>query len=56
MVPKSMRMVDSILVHPRKLYSASEFEERQRRLDQQRAETLEKYPRLNPKVKAVFQG
>jgi len=55
MVPKSVRLVDSILMHPEKLYSSSEFEERQRELHKQRAETLEKYPGLDKKIRANSQ-
>lgn len=54
MVPKSVRTVDSILFHPRKLYSSSGFEERQKALNKQRAGNLERYPGLNKKIKAVF--
>lgn len=54
MVPKSVRTVDSISFHPRKLYSSSEFEKRQKALNKQRAEALERYPGLNKKIKAVF--
>ena len=56
MVPKSIRLVDSILIHPEKLFSSSEFEKRQKKLNKQRADTLEKYPELNKNVKAIFQN
>jgi phosphoenolpyruvate carboxykinase (ATP) len=55
MVPRSVRAVDSILMHPAKLYGAAEFERRQKALDKQRAEFVDRYPGLNPKIKAVFQ-
>lgn len=55
-VPKSVRLVDSILLHPEKLYSFSEFEKRQKALDKQRAEILEKYSGLDKKVKVIFQN
>jgi phosphoenolpyruvate carboxykinase (ATP) len=54
-VPRSVRAVDSILLHPAKLYLHAEFEKQQQALDKQRAEFLDRYPGLNPKIKAVFQ-
>ncbi|MGO8688765.1 MAG: phosphoenolpyruvate carboxykinase (ATP) [Thermoguttaceae bacterium] len=54
-IPRSIRAVDSILMRPEKLFAAADFTARQRALDRQRAEYLENYPGLEPKVKAVFQ-
>lgn len=55
MVPRSVRLVDSILLHPERLYSHSQFETRQKALDRQRAEFADRFPGLNPKIRAVFQ-
>jgi len=55
-VPKSIRTVDSILMHPEKLYPSLEFKKIQEELNKQRAETLDKYPGLDKKVKVVFQN
>jgi phosphoenolpyruvate carboxykinase (ATP) len=55
-VPRSVRVVDSILMRPEKLFAAADFAARQRALDRQRAEYLDNYPGLDPKIKAVFQG
>jgi phosphoenolpyruvate carboxykinase (ATP) len=54
-VPRSVRAVDSILMHPAKLYTHAEFERQQAVLNKQRAEFIDKYPGLHKKVKAVFQ-
>jgi phosphoenolpyruvate carboxykinase (ATP) len=54
-VPRSVRMVDSILLHPERLFPHAEFSRRQKALDQQRAEFIDRYPGLNLKIKAVFQ-
>lgn len=54
MVPRAVRTVDDILMHPRKLFTASEFEDRQKKLDIHRAQFLEQLPGLNKKVRAVF--
>ena len=56
MVPRSIRAVDSILMHPEKLFSAADFEARQQALDRQRAEYMDNYPGLDPQIKAVFQN
>ena len=54
-IPRSIRAVDSILMRPEKLLSAQEFDSRQRALNRQRAEFMDNYPNLDPKIKAVFQ-
>ena len=54
-VPKAIRVVDDIYVHPEKLYSASEFEEKQRNLNRVRYEAVAKLgSKLNPNVRKVF--
>jgi hypothetical protein len=42
-------------MHPAKLYGAAEFTRRPKALDTQRAEFIDRFPGLNPKIKAVFQ-
>ena len=42
-------------IDPERLYSPREFEKRQKALDQQRAEFMDRYPGLDPKIKAAFQ-
>jgi len=54
-VPRSVRLVDSILLHPERLYTRSAFEQRQKALDRQRAEFMDRFPGLDPKIKGVFQ-
>jgi phosphoenolpyruvate carboxykinase (ATP) len=54
-IPRSIRAVDSILMRPEKLFAAADFEARQRALDRHRAEIIDNYPDLDPKIKAVFQ-
>jgi phosphoenolpyruvate carboxykinase (ATP) len=54
-VPRSVRAIDSILLHPERLYPGSGFEQRQRALDRQRAECIDRFPELHPQIKAVFQ-
>jgi phosphoenolpyruvate carboxykinase (ATP) len=54
-VPASIRAVDDILVHPEKLYSAAEFEEKQRELNKQRYEAVARIgDALHPAVRKVF--
>jgi phosphoenolpyruvate carboxykinase (ATP) len=54
-VPRSVPAVDSIIMHPEKLYLNGEFEKQQKALDKQRAEFVDHYAGLNPKIKAAFQ-
>lgn len=54
-VPRSLRDVDSVLFQPEKLFIAVDFESRQRALNWQRAELMDKYPELDQRIKAVFQ-
>jgi phosphoenolpyruvate carboxykinase (ATP) len=54
-VPASIRAVDDILVHPERLYTRSEFEEKQKEFHRLRVEAVEKIGNgLNPKVREVF--
>ena len=54
-VPRAIRLVDDIYVHPEKLYSAAEFEEKQRELDRTRYEVVERIGSgLHPDIKKVF--
>jgi phosphoenolpyruvate carboxykinase (ATP) len=54
-VPAAIRAVDDILVHPERLYSETEFEEKQKELNRIRYEAIEKVGGgLNPKVRKVF--
>ena len=54
-VPKAIRSVDDIYLHPERLYSRTEFEERQSELNRKRYETIEKIGgALHPKIRNVF--
>ena len=54
-VPKAIRIVDDIFVHPEKLYSAAEFAEKQGQLNQLRYEAAAKVGRgLHPDIRRVF--
>ena len=54
-VPASIRAVDDILVHPERLYTAAEFETKQKELNKIRYEAIETIGGgLNPKVRKVF--
>ncbi|KPV64113.1 MAG: phosphoenolpyruvate carboxykinase [Candidatus Bathyarchaeota archaeon BA2] len=54
-VPKAIRMVDDIYLHPEKLYSRAEFEEKQKELNRFRREAIEKIGgALHPDIKKVF--
>jgi len=55
MVPKAVRNVDSIYMHPEKLYSHSEYEERQNALNKIRLDTITKYSDgMHADIKNVF--
>jgi hypothetical protein len=54
-VPRALRTVDSILVHPEKTFSKAIFAEKQAALNKQRADELDKYPRLDKQIRQVFQ-
>ena len=54
-VPKAIRVVDDIYVHPEKLYSTFEFEQKQRELNRQRYEAVARLGnKLHPQVRKVF--
>ena len=54
-VPKAIRMVDDILLHPEKLYSGEEFKERQMKLNKFRREAIQKIGNaLHPEIRNVF--
>ncbi len=54
-VPKAIRTVDDIYLHPEKLYSKTEFEEKQKELDKFRWEAIQKInDALPPSVRNVF--
>lgn len=55
MIPRAVRAVDSIVMHPEKLFNESDFQERQEVLDRQRVEVMSLLPGLNPEIKAVFE-
>jgi phosphoenolpyruvate carboxykinase (ATP) len=55
LIPRSIRAVDSILMRPEKLFPAADFEARQQVLDRQRAEYLDNFPGLDPRIAGVFQ-
>jgi phosphoenolpyruvate carboxykinase (ATP) len=56
-VPASIRAVDDILVHPERLYTAAEFEQKQADLAAIRRQAIEKVGGgLYPKVRKVFGG
>jgi len=54
-VPKAIRMVDDIYLHPEKLYSRAEFEDKQKELNKFRREAIEKIgDALHPNIRNVF--
>ncbi len=54
-VPTAIRLVDDIYLHPEKLYSRIEFEEKQKELNRIRYEAIEKLDRiLHPNIRNVF--
>jgi len=54
-VPKAIRVVDDTYLHPEKLYSTAEFEERQKELNRIRHEAVERIgTSLHPDVRKVF--
>lgn len=54
-VPGAIRIVDDIYLHPEKLYSSTEFEEKQRELNKIRYKAVEKIGSgLHPNIKSVF--
>jgi len=55
-VPASVRLVDSILMHPEKLYPSLEFKAKQNELNNKRAEIFNRYPELHNDIKKVFRN
>ena len=54
-VPAAIRTVDDVLVHPEKLYTQAEFEEKQKELNRIRREAIEKVgDGLHPDIRNVF--
>ncbi len=54
-VPKAIRTVDDIYLHPERLYSQIEFEEKQKQLNQFRRQAIEKIGNaLHPNIRNVF--
>jgi len=54
-VPRAIRVVDDIYLHPEKVYSRAEFEEKQRELNKIRYEAVEKIGSgLHPNIRKVF--
>jgi phosphoenolpyruvate carboxykinase (ATP) len=54
-VPAAIRSVEDVLVHPEKLYSRSEFEEKQKNLNRIRCEAVEKVGGgLHPNIRSIF--
>ena len=54
-VPRAIRLVDDILVHPEKLYSQAEFERKQKKLNRIRIEAVETMgDKLHPDIRKVF--
>ncbi len=54
-VPRAIRLVDDIFLHPEKLYSRVEFEEKQKELNRIRYEAVEKIGgRLHRNIRNVF--
>ena len=54
-VPKAIRMVDDIYLHPEKLYSKAELEERRKELNKFRREAIQKIgDALHPNIRVAF--
>ncbi len=54
-VPRAIRVVDDIYLHPERLYSREDFAEQQAALNKIRRESVEKVgPRLHPAIQRVF--
>ena len=54
-VPRSVRYVDDIYLHPERLYSKVEFEEKQKELNKIRCEAIEKLgDSLHPNIRKAF--
>ncbi len=54
-IPRAIRLVDPILLHPEKLYSTADLSDRQAKLKQARVEAIEEVGSdLNPAIRGVF--
>ena len=54
-IPRAIRLVDPILLHPEKLYSTADFGNRQAELKKARVEAIEEVgPDLHPAIRGVF--
>jgi hypothetical protein len=54
-VPRAIRYVDDIYLHPEKLYSTIEFEEKQRKLNKIRYESVKELgDSLHPDIRKVL--
>ncbi|MEE9593812.1 MAG: phosphoenolpyruvate carboxykinase (ATP), partial [Candidatus Hydrothermarchaeales archaeon] len=54
-VPTAVRLVDEVFLHPEKLYTHSEFEEKQEKLNQIRREAIEKLgSAIHPDIRKVL--
>jgi ATP-dependent phosphoenolpyruvate carboxykinase len=54
-IPKAIRMVDDIYLHPEKLYTKEEFEEKQKTIDKFRRKAIRKVGEgIPPEIKKVF--
>ena len=54
-VPRAIRLVDDILVHPEKLYAKTEFDKKQKKLNRIRQEAVEALGgQLHPDIRNVF--
>ena len=54
-VPRAIRYVDDIYLHPEKLYSTIEFEERQKELNRIKYESVKELGNsLHPDIRKVF--
>ena len=56
MIPRAVPNVDPILFRPEKLFPPADFDARQTDLDRQRAEFMDRYPGLDPRIKEAIQN
>lgn len=54
-VPTAVRLVDSILFRPEKLFPHDVFEEKQQAMERHRAQFIDQFPGLDPQIRKVFQ-
>ncbi len=54
-IPRAIRLVDPILLHPERLYSSANFQKRQEELQKARVAAIEEVgPELHPAIRKVF--